>query len=86
MARRKLKKALESVGHGKVHSRKVRPKQEFVKIKGVKKKITKGNRRGGKIFWYMRSDTNKPALRNFKRDRSIKATHRAIRKKGNTGD
>lgn len=82
---RRLKKALENVGHGKIHKRKVRPGQDTITIKGKDKNVSPGKRRGGCVYWYKRSD-NGVALRNFKLDRAKKADRRAIRKKGYTGD
>jgi ribosomal protein L13 len=80
------RRALRSVGHGPIYSRRIRLGQKTVIIKGQKKKITRSNIRGGRIYWYKRSDTGKIALRRFSSDRKRRATRRAMRHRGYSGD
>ena len=96
---RKKKPALKSVGHGDIRTRKVSARvvsalrekgHSYINIAGHRKRVTKGNLKksgsGYVVQYYRRSDTKKPALRNFARDRARKASRRAIKGKGNTGD
>lgn len=78
-------------GHGDCHKRKLTPSQVnkvrkgtpvHIRIGGVSKKVTKGNLRGNQVEWYKRSDTKKPALRNYKKDHKIKATKSPSKRKG----
>lgn len=52
-------------------------KDVFVRVSGVRKKVTEGNLKGNRVFYYRRSDhskgRNSVALRNFLRDKSIHA-------------
>ena len=76
-------------GHGSVHYKVLGKRQlknlktkghTHVSVNGVKKKVTRGNltRHNNKVAvgWYTRSDTKKPALRQYARDRSIAAGHK----------
>ena len=91
----KLKPPVSSVGHGELHEKKLTPKQleelkakgyTIVKIRGVEKKVRSKNVRNGKIYWYIRSDTRKPALRDFTKDRKWPARRRKLPHKPYTGD
>jgi len=74
-------------GHGAIYEQKLSSKEVeklkkeghiFRKIAGVRKKITPGNLLPGRrIRWYIRSDTKKPALRNYTRDKKLTARKRA---------
>ena len=76
-------------GHGAIYEQQLSSKEVeklkreghiYRKIAGVRKKITLGNllpTGGRKIRWCMRSDTGKPALRNYARDRKLTAKKRA---------
>lgn len=56
-------------------------------ILGVKKRITPGCVLSGRrIRYYIRSDTGKPAIRNYARDSKMKATHRAPANRKMMGD
>jgi hypothetical protein len=67
----------QTSGHGYVHKRKLTDAQMrtlrkngkvVVSIKGVRKTVRPRNLVGRTIHWYIRSDTKKPALRDFVRD------------------
>ena len=76
-------------GHGAIYEQQLSSKEVeklkkeghiYRKIAGVRKKITLGNLlpTGGRMIrWYIRSDTKKPALRNYARDRKLTAKKRA---------
>ena len=92
-------KPVSSVGHSAIRRKKigvtiVREVQKnghsFISVGGHRKKVTKGNIKKGHngyyVEYYRRSDTHKPALRNYARDKSDKARHRAIKGRGYSGD
>ena len=57
------------------------------KVYRTRKKVTPGNVKAGKIYFYYRGDRpDKISLRNFARDYDVRATRKAIRGKGYTGD
>lgn len=89
--KRRVSKTAEKgrAGHGTLYEQTLSSKEVeklkregriYRKIAGVRKKVTPGNllpSGGRKIRWYIRSDTKKPALRNYARDRVLRAKKRA---------
>jgi len=83
-------------GHGNVHFRKLstamlkkihKTGRATLTISGVKKTITTCNLKRGGIEWYKRSDTRKPAVRNYCKDYSgSKAGGRNVKRRGMEGD
>ena len=59
-----------------------------VMIRGEEKRVTRDNLVGGKYFvhWYIRSDTEGVALRNYAMDAARSARHRAPAAAGMLGD
>jgi len=81
LSRQQLR-GLKDKGHTTVQVEVSDGKRALVVEKDVHPEMVKG----GKVYYYVRSDTNEIALRDFGKDRDLHARHRAIKGKYFGGD